>query len=154
LIFFTATGLHLPSNSQATYENTHSIDNSAGCILSTNQDNYSVSPKDDEWGHLQIDVTSVFLLMLAQMTSGSLSIVYTLDEVNSVQNLVYYIGRAYRTPDYGIWETGNKIHHGSAELNASSIGMAKAALEAMNGLNLFGIHGGQNPSFMYYQMKS
>jgi phosphorylase kinase alpha/beta subunit len=99
---------------------------------------------DDEWGHLQIDATSIFLLMLAQMTSGSLSIVYTLDEVNFVQNLVYSIGRAYRTPDYGIWERGNKINHGSAELNASSIGMAKAALEAMNGLNLFGIHGGQN----------
>jgi phosphorylase kinase alpha/beta subunit len=99
---------------------------------------------DDEWGHLQIDATSIFLLMLAQMTSGSLSIVYTLDEVNFVQNLVYYIGRAYRTPDYGIWERGNKINHGSAELNASSIGMAKAALEAMNGLNLFGTHGSQN----------
>ncbi|HLP90733.1 MAG TPA: glycoside hydrolase family 15 protein [Nostocaceae cyanobacterium] len=98
---------------------------------------------DDEWGHLQIDATSIFLLMLAQMTSSGLSIIFTLDEVNFVQNLVYYIGRAYRTPDYGIWERGNKINHGNAELNASSVGMAKAALEAMNGLNLFGINGGQ-----------
>ncbi|MEA5618489.1 glycoside hydrolase family 15 protein [Cronbergia sp. UHCC 0137] len=98
---------------------------------------------DDEWGHLQLDATSIFLLMLAQMTAAGLSIIYTLDEVNFVQNLVYYIGRAYRTPDYGIWERGNKINHGSAELNASSVGMAKAALEAINGLNLFGVHGGQ-----------
>jgi phosphorylase kinase alpha/beta subunit len=98
---------------------------------------------DDEWGHLQLDATSVFLLMLAQMTAGGLSIIYTIDEVNFVQNLVYYIGRAYRTPDFGIWERGNKINHGSAELNASSVGMAKAALEAINGLNLFGIHGSQ-----------
>ncbi|MGM3308924.1 glycoside hydrolase family 15 protein [Anabaena sp. WFMT] len=98
---------------------------------------------DDEWGHLQLDATSIFLLMLAQMTAGGLSIIYTLDEVNFVQNLVYYIGRAYRTPDFGIWERGNKINHGSAELNASSVGMAKAALEAINGLNLFGIHGSQ-----------
>lgn len=98
---------------------------------------------DDEWGHLQLDATSIFLLMLAQMTASGLNIVYTIDEVNFVQNLVYYIGRAYRTPDYGIWERGNKINHGNAELNASSVGMAKAALEAMNGLNLFGVRGSQ-----------
>jgi phosphorylase kinase alpha/beta subunit len=98
---------------------------------------------DDEWGHLQIDATSIFLLMLAQMTASGLQIIYTIDEVNFVQNLVYYIGRAYRTPDYGIWERGNKINHGNAELNASSVGMAKAALEAINGLNLFGVRGSQ-----------
>lgn len=99
---------------------------------------------DDEWGHLQLDSTSIYLLMLAQMTASGLHIVYTLDEVNFIQNLVYYIGRAYRTPDYGIWERGNKINHGKPELNASSIGMAKAALEAMNGINLFGVKGGQS----------
>lgn len=98
---------------------------------------------DDEWGHLQLDATSVFLLMLAQMTASGLHIIYTIDEVNFVQNLVYYIGRAYRTPDFGIWERGNKINHGNAELNASSVGMAKAALEAMNGLDLFGVGGSQ-----------
>ena len=98
---------------------------------------------DDEWGHLQLDATSIFLLMLAQMTASGLAIVFTLDEVSFIQNLVYYIGRTYRTPDYGIWERGNKINHGNPELNASSVGMAKAALEAMNGLNLFGVHGSQ-----------
>jgi len=54
-------------------------------------------------------------------------VIYTIDEVNFVQNLVYYIGRAYRTPDYGIWERGNKINHGNPELNA--VGVAKAALK-------------------------
>ncbi len=98
---------------------------------------------DDEWGHLQLDATSIFILMLAQMTASGLQIIFTIDEVNFVQNLVYYIGRAYRTPDYGIWERGNKINHGSAELNASSIGMAKAALEAINGVDLFGVRGSQ-----------
>ncbi|MGK7887976.1 MAG: glycoside hydrolase family 15 protein [Leptolyngbyaceae cyanobacterium] len=97
---------------------------------------------DDGWGHLQLDATSIYLLMLAQMTTSGLTIVQTSDEVNFVQNLVYYIGRAYRTPDYGIWERGNKTNHGKPELNASSVGMAKAALEAMNGLNLFGLRGG------------
>jgi phosphorylase kinase alpha/beta subunit len=97
---------------------------------------------DDEWGHLQLDATSLYLLMLAQMIVSGLAIIQTLDEVNFVQNLVYYIGRTYRTPDFGIWERGNKINHGNPELNVSSIGMAKAALEAMNGLNLFGIRGG------------
>ncbi len=98
---------------------------------------------DDEWGHLQLDATSLFLLMLAQMTASGLRIVFTIDEVNFVQNLVHYISRTYRTPDYGIWERGNKINHGIAELNASSIGMAKAALEALSGFNLFGKDGGQ-----------
>jgi phosphorylase kinase alpha/beta subunit len=97
---------------------------------------------DDEWGHLQLDATSVYLLMLAQMTSSGLQIIYTHDEVDFVQNLVYYIGRTYRTADYGIWERGNKLNHGKPELNGSSVGMAKAALEAMNGLNLYGVRGG------------
>lgn len=98
---------------------------------------------DDQWGHLQLDATSIYLLMLAQMTASGLQIVFTIDEVNFVQNLVYYIGRAYRTPDYGIWERGNKLNHGNPELNASSVGMAKAALEAINGLDLFGVRGSQ-----------
>jgi phosphorylase kinase alpha/beta subunit len=98
---------------------------------------------DHEWGHLQLDATSLFLLMTAQMTASGLRIVFTQDEVNFVQNLVHYISRTYRTPDYGIWERGNKTNHGIAELNASSIGMAKAALEALSGFNLFGKDGGQ-----------
>lgn len=98
---------------------------------------------DDEWGHLQLDATSLFLLMLAQMTASGLHIIYTIDEVHFIQNLVYYIGRTYRTPDYGIWERGNKVNHGNPELNASSVGMAKAALEAINGLDLFGVRGSQ-----------
>jgi hypothetical protein len=61
---------------------------------------------DHEWGHLQIDATSLFLLSLAQMTASGLNIIYSLDEVSFVQNLVFYIERAYRTPDYGIWERG------------------------------------------------
>ncbi|MCM8533497.1 MAG: glycoside hydrolase family 15 protein [Lentisphaeraceae bacterium] len=96
---------------------------------------------DDQWGHLQLDATAIFLLMLSQMTKTGLRIVFTIDEVNFVQNLVHYIGRAYRTPDYGIWERGNKINNGAAEINASSVGMAKAALESMNRLNLFGEDG-------------
>jgi phosphorylase kinase alpha/beta subunit len=80
--------------------------------------------------------------MIAQMTASGLSIIYTIDEVNFIQNLVFYIERAYRTPDYGIWERGNKLNHGLPELNSSSIGMATAALQAINGLNLFGARGG------------
>ncbi|MEN9580022.1 MAG: hypothetical protein RJA70_3031, partial [Pseudomonadota bacterium] len=98
---------------------------------------------DSEWGHLQIDATSLYLLMLAQMISSGLEIIWTQDEVNFVQNLVYYIERAYRTPDYGIWERGAKSNRGSVELNASSIGMAKAALESLAGFDLFGPHGSQ-----------
>lgn len=93
---------------------------------------------DDAWGHLQIDATSIYLLMLAQMTGSGLRIINTLDEVDFIQNLVYYVASAYRTPDFGIWERGNKINNGKTEINASSVGMAKAALQALDGFNLFG----------------
>jgi phosphorylase kinase alpha/beta subunit len=46
---------------------------------------------DYAWGHLQIDATSLYLLMLAQMIASGLDIIWTLDEVNFIQNLVYYI---------------------------------------------------------------
>lgn len=97
---------------------------------------------DADWGHLQLDATGIFLLLLAQTTMSGLEVVYTLDEVDFVQNLTYYLERAYRTPDYGLWERGNKINHGTPELNSSSIGCALAGLEAINGVNLFGARGG------------
>lgn len=64
-----------------------------------------------------------------------------MDEVNFVQGLVFYIERAYRTPDYGAFERGTKYNNNECELHASSIGMAKAALESMNGFNLYGDDG-------------
>lgn len=91
---------------------------------------------DTEWGHLQLDATAIFLLFLAQMTASGLRIVRTGPEVCFVQNLVYYLAEVYRTPDYGIWERGHKRNEGVAEINASSLGMAKAALEAVSGLQL------------------
>jgi phosphorylase kinase alpha/beta subunit len=97
---------------------------------------------DFEWGHLQIDATSLYLLTLAQMIASGLQIIFTLDEVAFVQNLVFYVEGAYRIADYGIWERGDKTNHGETELNATSIGMAKAALEAINELDLFGSRGG------------
>ena len=36
---------------------------------------------DYEWGHLQIDATSLYLLILAQMTASGLQIIFNLDEV-------------------------------------------------------------------------
>ena len=97
---------------------------------------------DDQWGHLQLDATSLYLLMLTQMIASGLKIVYTLDEVNFVQNLVHYISKTYCTPDFGIWERGHKINTGNTEINCSSVGMAKAALEALDGFNLFGNYSG------------
>lgn len=129
--------------------------------------NGQVVVKDNEWGHLQvrrthilkfklistctqricfvyiqIDAISLYLLILGQMTASGLQIVFSLDEVAFIQNLVFYIESAYCIPDYGIWERGDKTNHGLPELNASSIGMAKAALEALNELDLFGARGG------------
>ncbi|XP_057325628.1 probable phosphorylase b kinase regulatory subunit beta isoform X1 [Microplitis mediator] len=96
---------------------------------------------DENYFHLQIDVVSLYLIFLVQMISSGLQIIYTQDEVAFVQNLVYYVERAYRTPDYGMWERGSRYNDGTPEIHASSIGMAKSALEAINGCNLFGEKG-------------
>src|SRR3954453_14001408 len=97
------------------------------------------------------------------MTASGLQIVRNFDEVAFVQNLVYYIETSYRVPvgfpggedrptqftrglapfshiqDFGIWERGDKINQGIRELNTSSVGMAKAALQALNDVgDLFG----------------
>lgn len=76
--------------------------------------------KDNEWGHLQvnsihfvprstfdfrnlircfqIDAVSLYLLILGQMTASGLQIVFSLDEVAFIQNLVFYIESAYCIP--------------------------------------------------------
>ncbi|XP_064413549.1 phosphorylase b kinase regulatory subunit alpha, liver isoform isoform X1 [Latimeria chalumnae] len=119
--------------SQSTKDCLHAKYNTATC---------STVVGDDQWGHLQVDATSLYLLFLAQMTASGLRIVFTLDEVTFVQNLVFYIEAAYKVADYGMWERGDKTNQGIPELNASSVGMAKAALEAIDELDLFGTHGG------------
>uniref|UniRef100_A0A452IU80 Phosphorylase b kinase regulatory subunit n=1 Tax=Gopherus agassizii TaxID=38772 RepID=A0A452IU80_9SAUR len=118
---------------QSTKDCLHAKYNSATCATVVG---------DDQWGHLQVDATSLYLLFLAQMTASGLHIVFTLDEVAFIQNLVFYIEAAYKVADYGIWERGDKTNQGIPELNASSVGMAKAALEAIDELDLFGAHGG------------
>uniref|UniRef100_A0A668AKK4 Phosphorylase b kinase regulatory subunit n=1 Tax=Myripristis murdjan TaxID=586833 RepID=A0A668AKK4_9TELE len=62
-------------------------------------------------------------------------------QVSFIQNLVFCVERAYRVPDFGMWERGSKYNNGSTELHSSSVGLAKAALEAINGFNLFGNQG-------------
>uniref|UniRef100_A0A8C6M280 Phosphorylase b kinase regulatory subunit n=1 Tax=Nothobranchius furzeri TaxID=105023 RepID=A0A8C6M280_NOTFU len=94
-----------------------------------------------DYHHLQIDAVSLFLLYLVEMISSGLQIIYNTDEVSFIQNLVFCVERAYRVPDYGMWERGSKYNNGSTELHSSSVGLAKAALEAINGFNLFGNQG-------------
>lgn len=67
----------------------------------------------------------------------SIQIIFTANEADFVQNLIFIIGRTYRTADFGVWEEGSRYAN-TAELNATSIAMAKAALEAANGLPLLG----------------
>ncbi|XP_039549380.1 phosphorylase b kinase regulatory subunit beta isoform X2 [Pimephales promelas] len=95
----------------------------------------------EEYSHLQIDAVSLFLLYLVEMICSGLQIIYNTDEVSFIQNLVFCVERAYRVPDFGMWERGNKYNNGSTELHSSSLGLAKAALEAINGFNLFGNQG-------------
>ncbi|XP_052004986.1 phosphorylase b kinase regulatory subunit beta isoform X3 [Xyrauchen texanus] len=94
-----------------------------------------------EFSHLQIDALSLFLLYLVEMICSGLQIIYNTDEVSFIQNLVFCVERAYRVPDFGMWERGSKYNNGSTELHSSSVGLAKAALEAINGFNLFGNQG-------------
>lgn len=61
-------------------------------------DSCSTVVGDYDWGHLQIDATSLYILTLAQMTAAGLRIIFTQDEVAFVQNLVFYIEEAYRIP--------------------------------------------------------
>ena len=58
------------------------------------------------------------MILKIMCLSLALQIIYTNDEVSFVQNLVYYIERAYRTPDYGMWERGSKENIGHKELNS------------------------------------
>ncbi|XP_072488237.1 phosphorylase b kinase regulatory subunit beta isoform X3 [Notamacropus eugenii] len=95
----------------------------------------------EEYGHLQINAISLYLLYLVEMISSGLQIIYNTDEVAFIQNLVFCVERVYRVPDFGIWERGSKYNNGSTELHSSSVGLAKAALEAINGFNLFGNQG-------------
>ncbi|KII64017.1 Phosphorylase b kinase regulatory subunit alpha, liver isoform [Thelohanellus kitauei] len=94
-------------------------------------DNCGLAGGDADWGHLQIDAISLYLLALAQIISSGMEVIWSTEEVCFIQNLVYYIENAYCTPDYGIFERGDKTNHGLPELNASSIGMAKVLLESI-----------------------
>ncbi|VDM35879.1 unnamed protein product [Hydatigera taeniaeformis] len=76
-----------------------------------------------------------------QMDCVGLYIIHTKIEAAFVQNLIFYLERAYRIPDYGMWERGSKQNRDITELHASSIGMAKAALESVSGFNIFGSEG-------------
>ncbi|KAI1890186.1 hypothetical protein AGOR_G00171090 [Albula goreensis] len=95
----------------------------------------------NDYCHLQIDAVSLFLLYLVEMICSGLQIIYNTDEVSFIQNLVFCVERAYRVPDFGMWERGSKYNNGCTELHSSSVGLAKAALEAINGFNLFGNQG-------------
>lgn len=90
----------------------------------------------NDYSHLQLDVVALFLLTLAQLTKSNYEIIQTLEEFHFIQNLIFYIERAYRVPDFGIWERGSKTNRGEKEINSSSVGMCLAALEACSDLKL------------------
>ncbi|KAL3310293.1 hypothetical protein Ciccas_011144, partial [Cichlidogyrus casuarinus] len=94
-----------------------------------------------DYKNLQLDCIGLYVLQLVQMISSGLQVIYTKVECAFVQNLIFYLERAYRIPDYGMWERGSKQNRNVTELHASSIGMAKAALEAASGFNIFGAQG-------------
>uniref|UniRef100_A0A8C2HA85 Phosphorylase b kinase regulatory subunit n=1 Tax=Cyprinus carpio TaxID=7962 RepID=A0A8C2HA85_CYPCA len=72
---------------------------------------------NEEYSHVQIDALSLFLMYLVEMICSGLQIIYNTDE------------------------RGSKYNNGSTELHSSSVGLAKAALEAISGFSLFGNQG-------------
>uniref|UniRef100_A0A672ZR99 Phosphorylase b kinase regulatory subunit n=1 Tax=Sphaeramia orbicularis TaxID=375764 RepID=A0A672ZR99_9TELE len=82
--------------------------------------------------HLQIDAVSLFLLYLVEMICSGLQIIYNTDEVSFIQNLVFCVERAYRVPDYGMWERGSKHNNGSTELHSRSVQIFQYALNVLN----------------------
>ena len=44
---------------------------------------------DDQWGHLQLDATSLYLLTMAQMIAGGIDLIWSPVEVAFIQNLIY-----------------------------------------------------------------
>lgn len=88
-----------------------------------------------------MDLVALYILVLVQMTVGGIQvnfkyikkiflfkIIYTTYEVAFLQNLVFYIERTYRTPDFGMWERGNRYNVGVPELHASSLGLVKVII--------------------------
>jgi len=65
------------------------------------------------------------------MTTSGLQIIYTKDEVAFVQNLVYYIERAYRTPDYAMWERGSSYNDNTPEIHARLVFLIFAKLKSL-----------------------
>lgn len=122
-------------------ENFKMTQNLETCLY-TRLDYETGTPVDNTgYRHLQMDCVGLYVLQLAQMILSGLQIIHTKVEAAFVQNLIFYIERAYRIPDYGMWERGSKQNRDITELHASSIGMAKAALESISGFNIFGSEG-------------
>lgn len=86
---------------------------------------------DDDWGHLQLDATALFLLITADMSAANIQIIDRLEEWEFLKKLVTYISLAWCCGDFGVWERGDKRNIGLLERNMSSLGLAKAALQAL-----------------------
>ena len=48
-----------------------------------------------QFPHLQMDLIALYILVLVEMTVGGAQIIYTNNEVNFLQNLIFYIGLSF-----------------------------------------------------------
>lgn len=86
---------------------------------------------DKDWGHLQLDATALFLLICADMTGAGMRVIRTSVEAHFLDALTDYVALTWRCGDYGMWERGDKRNIGRVERNMTSLGLAKAALQAL-----------------------
>lgn len=78
---------------------------------------------------------NLILHLLLFLIFFKLQIVFTKDEVAFVQNLIFYLERAYRISDYGIWERGTKQNRNIMELHARYVFVLKFGYFVSNKLD-------------------
>ncbi|CAG03071.1 unnamed protein product, partial [Tetraodon nigroviridis] len=93
-----------------------------------------------DYHHLQIDAVSLFLLYLVEMICSGLQIIYNTDEIRSQPSWHYcQLFHPFEFFSWKIWQIGKR--NKTKLFHSNSVGLAKAALEAINGFNLFGNQG-------------
>ena len=61
-------------------------------------DDFSEVVGDEDWGHLQLDSISLYLILLARLYIEGIYVILSEDEFILVQSLVFYIEKGFQIP--------------------------------------------------------
>ena len=83
-----------------------------------NSNNFSQAYGDEDYGHLQIDSISLFLIFLSYLFLSKTFIIQSYEEFILIQNLVFYIEKAFQIAVFnllanifhflGLWHMGKR----------------------------------------------